>query len=427
VALLTAMVCGLAPALRVARPELSRVLQAGSRRATGAGRRSRDVLMVVEIALSVTLVAVSALLIQSLMAVQRVPLGFDASQVFTLQFRLPQTKYPKPEDIARFFKNAIERVRAVPGVESAALVRAVPFSGNGGTVGYEVEGRPAPDPASPPQARFHLVTPDYFKAMKIALLRGRDFTDRDDLQTPLVAVINDTFARREWPGEDPIGKRFTTPQTHGPVTVIGVVGDTKHYTATEAAVPQLYAAHYQVPLIFSSLVARTRGPEMAIAGEVRKAIWAVDKDQPMWAVRSLESQVEATQGSSRFLAALLGIFAGVALVLAGVGIYGVTSYGVAQQTHEIGIRLALGASGDRVLREVVGRGARLTIVAVAVGLLGAVVMGRLASALLFGVTPIDPVALAGAAVTLGAVSIAACYIPARRASRVDPVVALAEE
>ena len=153
------MVCGLAPALRVARPELSRVLQAGSRRATGAGRRSRDVLMVVEMALSVALVAVSALLIQSLMAVQQVPLGFDPSHVFTLQFRLPQAKYSKPEDIARFFKSAIEHVRAVPGVESAALVRAVPFSGNGGTVGYAVEGRPAPDPAQLPQARFHLVTP----------------------------------------------------------------------------------------------------------------------------------------------------------------------------------------------------------------------------------------------------------------------------
>ena len=156
--------------------------------------------MVVEMAMSVTLVAVSALLIQSLLAVQRAPLGFDPSNVFTLQFRLPQSKYPKPEDIARFFKSAIERVRAVPGVESAALVRAVPFSGNGGTVGYAVEGRPAPDPASAPQARFHLVTPDYFKTMRIPLLKGRDFTDRDDLQSPLVAVINDTFARREWPG-----------------------------------------------------------------------------------------------------------------------------------------------------------------------------------------------------------------------------------
>jgi putative ABC transport system permease protein len=211
------------------------------------------------------------------------------------------------------------------------------------------------------------------------------------------------------------------------VTVIGVVGDTKHYTATEAAVPQFYAAHYQMPLIFSSLVARTRGPEMAITNEVRKAIWAVDKDQPMWAVRSLESQVEATRGSTRFLATLLGIFATVALVLAGVGIYGVTSYGVSQRTHEIGIRLALGASGDRVLRDVVGRGVKLTLIAVAIGLVGAIAMGRLASAVLFGVTPIDPIALAGSAAILSAVSVAACYIPARRASRVDPVVALAEE
>src|SRR4029077_15910539 len=153
------------------------------------------------------LVAVSALLIQSLVAVQRVPLGFEPAHVFPLQFRLPQSKYSEHADIQRFFKNAIERVRAVPGVESAALVRAVPFSGNGGTVGYAVEGRPAPDPPSAPQARFHLVTPDYFKVMKIPLLKGRDFTERDDLQTPLVAVINDTFARREWPGEDPIGKR----------------------------------------------------------------------------------------------------------------------------------------------------------------------------------------------------------------------------
>jgi ABC-type antimicrobial peptide transport system permease subunit len=230
-----------------------------------------------------------------------------------------------------------------------------------------------------------------------------------------------------WPGEDPIGKQFTTPQTTGPITVIGVVGDTKHYTATEPAIPQLYAAHYQVPLIFSSLVARVSGPPMSITNDVKKAIWAVDKDQPVWAIRSLEAQVDATQGQSRFLALLLGIFAGVALLLAGVGIYGVTSYGVAQRTHEIGIRLALGASADRVLREVVGRGVRLTLVAVAIGLVVAAAMGRLASAVLFGVTPIDPSALAGAALILGAVSLTACYIPARRASRVDPVVALADE
>src|SRR5262249_18121048 len=350
-----------------------------------------------------------------------------ASNVFTLEFRLPQPKYPKPEDIARFFKRAIERVRAVPGIESAALVRAVPFSGNGGTVGYVVEGKPVAGPAQMPQARFHIVTQDYFKTMRIPILRGRDFTDRDDLQSPLVSVVNETFARRAFPGEDPIGRHFTTPQTQGAITVIGVVGDAKHYTSTEPAAPQLYAAHYQVPLIFSSLVARTKGPAMAVTNDVRKAIWSVDKDQPVWAVMSLEDKVARTQGQSRFLALLLGIFAGGALVLAGVGIYGVTSYGVAQRTHEIGIRLALGASGDRVLREVVGRGVRLTIVGAAAGLAGAVGMARLASAVLFGVKPTDPAALGGAALVLALVSVAACYVPARRAARVDPVVALADE
>src|SRR6185436_3780552 len=221
-----------------------------------------------------------------------VPLGFDASNVFTLSFRLPQSKYARPEDIARFFKSAIERVRAVPGVETAALVRAVPFSGNGGTVGYVVEGHPPPDPASTPQALFHLVTPDYFKTMRIPLLKGRDFTDRDDLQSPLVAVINDTFARKAFPDEDPIGKRFTTPQTQGPVTIIGVVGDAKHYTATEPARAQLYAAHYQVPLVFSSLVARTTVEPMSVTDGIRRAIWAVDKDQPVWSIYSLETAVE---------------------------------------------------------------------------------------------------------------------------------------
>jgi putative ABC transport system permease protein len=314
----------------------------------------------------------------------------------------------------------------------------VPFSGNGGTIGYIIEGHQPRPPSrgarfgaassdDMPQALLHLVTPDYFKTMKIPVLKGRDFSDRDDLKSPLVAVINETFARRAFPNEDAIGKRLTTPQTQGPVTIIGVVGDAKHYTATEPARPQLYAAHYQVPLIFSSLVARTKGPALSIANDVRKAIWSVDKDQPVWSVISLEDTVNRTQGQPRFLALLLGIFSSIALLLAGVGIYGVTSYGVAQRTHEIGIRLALGASADRVLREVVARGVRLTLVGALLGLAGAVAAGRLATALLFGVKPTDPTALAAAVVILGAVSVAACYLPARRAARVDPMIALAEE
>jgi putative ABC transport system permease protein len=278
-----------------------------------------------------------------------------------------------------------------------------------------------------PQATFHLVTPDYFRTMRIPFIKGRDFTDRDDLQSPLVAVINETFARRAFPGGDPLGRRITTPQTQGPMMIIGVVGDAKHYTATEPARPQLYAAHYQVPLIFSSLVARTKGPAMSIANDVRKAVWSVDRDQPMWSVSALEDIVARTQGEPRFLAILLTSFAGIAVLLAGVGIYGVTSYGVAQRTHEIGIRLALGASADRVLREVVGRGVRLALIGAGAGLVAALAMSRLAKAVLFGVTPTDPSALAGAVAVLVCVSVAACYLPARRAARVDPVIALADE
>jgi putative ABC transport system permease protein len=312
-------------------------------------------------------------------------------------------------------------------VESAALVRAVPFSGNGGSTAYAVEGRPAADPASAPQSRLHLVTPDFFRTMRIPLVRGRDFTDRDDLHAPLVAVINETLARRAWPGEDPIGRRLTMPSAPGPATVIGVVGDAKHYTATEPPAAQIYVSHFQVPMIFSSLVARTSGPPMSVASDVRRAIWSVDKDQPVWAVFTLEQQVERARGSSRLLAVLLSVFAGVALLLAAVGVYGVTSYAVAQRTHEIGIRLALGAPAQGVVREIVVRGAKLTLIAVAGGTALAVGGGRLASAALVGVTPSDPSALASAAAVLAGIAILAAYLPARRASRVDPVVALAEE
>ena len=209
--------------------------------------------------------------------------------------------------------------------------------------------------------------------------------------------------------------------------MVGIVGDTKHLSSTEPPQPQLYVPHYQFPLIFASLVARTPGSPMGVSNDVRRAIWSVDKDQPVWRMRPLDEIVATSQGQPLFLAALLGVFAGIALLLAGVGIYGVMSYAVAQRTHEIGIRLALGASGQRVLGEVVARAARLTGIAVFTGLVLAVAAGRVVATVLFGVQPSDPATLAGAAAVLAVVSLAACYLPARRASRVDPVVALAEE
>jgi putative ABC transport system permease protein len=421
-----ALLCGLAPALRITQPDLSRVLQAGGRRTTGGARVTRDALVVAEIALSVALIAVSGLLIHSMLSLQRVSVGFDSSSVFTLQFRLPASKYARPEDIARFFRETVAQVRGVAGIESVALVRRVPFSGNWGDTPFTVEGRPVPA-GQEPRAGQNIVTPDYFKTMRIPLTRGRDFTDRDDLQSLGVTVINETMARTTWPGDDPIGKHIKVPDFKEPLTVVGVVGDTKHRSSTEPAQAQLYLAHYQLPMIFSSLVARTAVPPLNLTKEVRRAIWQVDKDQPMWSVTPLDALVDQSHGSTRFLASLLAMFSGVALLLAAVGIYGVMSYAVTERTHEIGIRMALGASADRVMREMVGRGLTLTAIALALGVPAAISLGRLARGVLFGVEPSDPVTLGGAAILLALVSLAACYLPARRASRVDPVVALAEE
>jgi putative ABC transport system permease protein len=421
-----ALLCGLAPALRITQPDVSRVLQAGGRRTTGGTRVTRDALVVAEIALSVALLAVSGLLIHSMLSLQRVTIGFDDSNVFTLQFRLPTSKYARPEDIARFFRETVTEVRGVAGVESVALVRRVPFSGNWGDTPFTVEGRPVPA-GQEPRAGQNIVTPDYFKTMRIPLTRGRDFTDRDDLQSPPVTVINETMARTTWPGDDPIGKHITVPDFKETLTVVGIVGDIKHRSSNEPAQAQLYLAHYQLPLIFSSLVARTAIPPLNLTKEVRRAIWAVDKDQPVWSVTPLDALVASSHGSTRFLASLLAMFSGVALMLAALGIYGVMSYAVTERTHEIGIRMALGASADRVMRDIVGRGLTLTTIALALGVPAAIGLGRLARGVLFGVEPSDPLTLTAAALILGLVSFAACYLPARRASRVDPVVALADE
>ena len=423
-AVFVAIFCALAPALRIWRTDLNHFLQAGNRRTSGTGGRTRDALVLAEIALSVTLVALAGLLIQTILAIQRTNLGFETRNVFTMQFRLPATKYRTPEDIARFFKAAHERVSAVPGVTSAALVRRVPLSGNRGTIAYTPPGRSAAEALS---AGENMISPGYFRTMQIPMIRGRDFTERDDLHAPAVVIVNQTLARVAFEGQDPIGRSIGLPgMPVASATVVGVVGDAKHLSPTEPAQPQIYIPHYQAPLIFSSLVARTSGPPLSIANDIRRAIWSVDKDQPMWALSSLEQIVSRTFGQTTFLASLLSVFAALALALAALGVYGVVSYSVTERTHEIGIRLALGASGARVRREIVTRGLSLTIAAVVVGLGAAVILGRAVRSVLFDVGPADPVALAGASMLLIFVSLAACYIPARRASRVDPAVALNE-
>jgi predicted permease len=315
-------------------------------------------------------------------------------------------------------------VSAVPGVTSAALVRRVPLSGNRGTISYTLPGRSAAEPLS---AGENMISPGYFRTMQIPMVRGRDFTEGDDLRAPAVVIVNQTLARVAFGGEDPVGRSVGFPgMPIASATIVGVAGDAKHLSPTEPPQPQIYIPHYQAPLIFSSLVARTAGPPLSVARDVRKAIWSVDKDQPMWAASSLEQIVGRTFGQTTVLASLLSVFAALALALAALGVYGVVSYSVTERTHEIGIRLALGASGGRIRREIVSRGLSLTVVAIIVGLGAAVALGRAARSVLFDVTPADPATLAAASVLLIFVSLAACYIPARRASRVDPVVALSE-
>ncbi len=425
--LATGITIGLVPALQALRADLSAVLKEGGRSAGAGRRRLREALVVSEVALSLVLLVGAGLLVQSLRRLNSVEPGFRPERLLTLSFRLPPSKYPEGEPVAAFFRAAIAKIRAVPGVESAALVRAVPLTGNYAEGGYLVEGRPEPPPGKVPQTQVNIVTPDYFRTMGIPLHEGRDFTDHDDASAPKVVIVNQTLAHVAWPGESALGHRLRPQETDDWLTVIGVVGDVKHRRLSEPPQAQVYTAHYQDPKIFACVVARTAGPPLAVADGVRAAIWSVDKDQPVWSVAPMAQVLDRALAPTRFLLWLFGAFAGVALLLAAIGIYGVLSYAVAQRTQEIGIRVALGARAGQVLALVVGQGMALTLGAIVLGLGAAAALGGLMRSLLFGVTPADVPTFALAALVLALVALVACWLPARRATRVDPVAALTHE
>jgi len=423
----TGLCFGLVPALHASRADLDSVLKEAGRGGSGAaGHRFRDALVVAEVTFSLVLLVGAGLLLRSAVALQRAEIGFRPDHVLTAEFRLPPSKYQEPRAIAAFFRRTLERLRAVPGIESAALVRAVPFSGNGGSMTYEVEGQPEPSPGREPVAQLNIVSPDYFRTMGIPQVAGRDFDEHDTADVPVVAVVNRTMARQLWPDVDPLGRRVRLREA-GWVTVIGVVGDVRHSGPSEPPQPQIYTTHEQDARIFACIVARTAGDPMAMAAPMRAALWSVDKDQPVWKVRAMEDLVTGSREAARAVSLLVGVFAAMALALAGVGIYGVMAYSVSQRTREIGIRMALGAASDRVLRLVVGRALALTGIAIVIGAAGATALARLLGTLLFGVGPTDPATFAAAAVTLAVVGVLAAYLPARRAARIDPVRALAEE
>ena len=426
---LTGFVFGIVPALQLSKTDVSRALKEGGR-GGGEGReraRVRGAFVVLQVAISLVLLVGAGLLLNSFYRLLRTSPGFNPQNLLTMEYRIPKNRYAKGEQQWAFHREVVERVRALPGVESAAVVRGLPFSGNGGTVTYLVPGQPAPPAGQEQKTLENAIDPHYLATVGLPLIRGRNFTHADGPQSPPVLLVNRTLAERLWPGEDPLGRQLELPDAKVTASVVGVVGDAKQYDIAEQQRPQIYTAYAQNPHIFGTLVVRARVEPMSLAETVKKTVWSVDPEQPVWKVRTLERLVERSVAGRRFLLTLMACFAGLAVLLTALGLYGVVSYTVAQRTHEIGVRVALGAQRRDVLRLVLSQGMGLVLVGLVVGLAGAYGATRWLSSLLYGVTATDPLTYAGVALLLVAVALLACLIPARRATKVDPMVALRYE
>ncbi len=436
VSLATGLVFGLVPALQASNPNLQETLKDAGRGLAGSARRNRvrNLLVVSEFALAMMLLISAALLIRSFRELNNVDPGFDARNVVTARVWLPQPNnreagpYFRPAARFALYRQSLERIKALPGVESVGIVNALPMGGGRPNTTFTVEGRPLSDSINTAQS--FVASTDYFKTMGIQLLNGRVFAEQDDDKAPNVAVVSKTFAEKFFHGEDPLGKRIRLggAQSTAPwLSVIGVVGDVKMESLDAENKPQLYRSIFQVPSVGFSYAVRAASSAASLAESVRDQVRSIDGDLPVFSIRGMDEIVSETIGQQRFAMSLLGVFAFVALILSSVGIYGVMSYSVTQRTHEIGIRMALGADQKDVLKLMLKHGAALTASGMALGIAGAIVATRFMKFMLFGISPNDPVTFAVITVLLGAVAIAACYLPARRATRVDPIVALRHE
>jgi len=426
--LLTALAFGIAPALQSAWLDPQRRLQEASRTATaGAGRRrARSFLVAAEVSLALVLLVGAGLLIRSFANLLSVAPGFVGDRVLALQVFVG-TSYPKPEQKAAFFQDTLSRIAALPGVTAAGAVSALPFIESSIDIdtGFVVEGRPAPEAGEEPSAFVTIVTTDYHRALGIPLRRGRFFDARDDTSAPPVLLISETMARRYFPGEDPIGKkvtvRFGRPTAR---EIVGIVGDVLHAGLDTAPRPEVFIPHAQYPFGSMTFVVRTAGDPLAVLPAAKEAVRAVNPLQTFYKIATLQDLVSRSLASRRFLLLLLGAFASLALVLAAFGIYGVVSFTTAQRTHEIGIRMALGAEAQDIRRMIVGSGLAPTLAGVATGSLAAVALTRFLQSFLFEVSATDPLTFLIIAGLLAGVAMVAAYLPARRATRIDPIGAL---
>jgi len=397
----------------------------------GSGSRRMAALVIGEIALAIVVVVGAGLTLRSFDRVREVNAGLDPHGVLTATVSVTGQAYTSDQRKAAFIQDTVARVRALPGVRSAAAVDLLPFSGNNATSSITLEGRPAAPPGSRPSADRDLITPDYFRTMGIPMLRGRDFTDADTATAERVVIVNQALARKYYPGEDPLGKRFHIggPESAKPVwmTIVGIVGDIHRRTLEIAPQSEMYIPFLQYPGGYATILARTDRDPSLLGPALRAAIHAEDPNMPIASMLTMDAVMAATYQSRWLTLLLFGGFAFLALVLAAVGTYGVMSYTISQRIHEIGVRMALGAQPSDVLKLVIGSGMKLALAGIAAGTLVSLGVTQMMSTFLFGVTPTDPATFAGVVGILAAVALAACWIPAHRATRVDPLVALRYE
>jgi putative ABC transport system permease protein len=430
ISILSGILSGIVPAMRDAGTSLSAVLNEGGRGGTAgrSGRAMRNALVVSEMALAVIVLIASGLLVRSFVRLRSVNPGFQPAGILTARVPLGGGRNSALDRRASFFEQVTERIATLPGVRSVGAINGLPLSGLGVGTPFAVGGRPAPSAEQRPTALWRSVTPAYFHTMAIPLLEGRVLAKSDNQQAPLAIVVNRTLARRYWPGVSAVGGRIAIDQNAGRVSeIVGVVGDVKPERFDGEDWPTIYSPYAQAPVSAMTLAVRAAGPPMGLATALMREIHQLDPDQPVAEVRPMEEVVDQSVATARFNMVLLAVFAGVAFVLAAVGIYGVVSYDVTERTNEIGIRMAMGAQPGAILKLVLGQGARLAVYGIAAGLLGAAALTRLMGAMLFGVTPTDAWTFAAISILLTIVALAASYLPSRRAMALDPVTALRHE
>jgi len=430
---ITGALFGLMPALQLGRPNLAEVMKDGAKSSSGAGHsKLRRLLVVSEIALSLMLLLGAGLLIRSFFLLEQAKPGYETTHALTVQLNLPGPRYPKFDDAYRFTRQLLEEIRKIPGVQAVGGINRLPLTGSGPQTPYAYDA--ATEQAwESLSADWRIVTPGYFEASGMDLAAGRFFTDQDDSNHPWVTIVDESLARRAWPGQDPIGKRLQImyfPQNAPPgddrvrAIVVGVIKHPRIHDLTRDVREQVYVSQYQQPAYQLGLFIRTAGDPGALAKSVEEVLRGIDRGIPLHDVRVMDAFVSDALAPRRFSLILLLVFGGVAVVLTVVGLYGLIAYSVTQRTQELGIRVAMGATQSAVLRMVVGEGLKLTLLGIAAGLAGALLLSRALASSLYGISATDPLTYVAGAVALGLVGLTACYIPARRATQVDPMVAL---